>query len=424
MRQEKSSAVARSQSLKKSSDKSEAQMKQLQKENKSLKTTNKVVLTTCALLATILAAKTIRSGHRLRNAQHDARAWRRVTMTMIEKGGDSSFRSLHQHGKLPSLLGHMKDEKRSLLDAKRIRNHATAIPRKESVEREDEAFKSATSSKHPSLSLSSEFSEAKESSTPTSTSSSPKLVPAMSSEWRKAVSHPMAWTASSSSNPIYSAVHPHEDWDWVPADHPPARTSWRKSRLPPWTVGFSSAPKSRVDLTNIRVSQSSMKDDETSDLEEHLLRSAIWPDSDPLKSSEAAFIVDEILKESSHKKQQQQTQQSIKLGTERARAQVKESESMGNKLNSTIWTESDTQKRNEAVLMADEIFKDLNNSKKHHSNQQTTGASKEDVKAKATLKPSPISNNEESEKVKALERQVWALLARSQALEDELRRKW
>lgn len=45
------------------------------------------------------------------------------------------------------------------------------------------------------------------------------------------------------ANALKTYVHPHEDWDWIPSDFPRMRTGthrWNYSRLPPWSIGFSS----------------------------------------------------------------------------------------------------------------------------------------------------------------------------------------
>lgn len=427
MRQERKLETSRSPSIKKVSDKSEAQLKQLQKDNKSLKTTNTVALTGCAILVTLLAAKTIRSGSKLRNAYHDARAWRRVTMTMIKREENPFFQSPHQpHSRsIPSLDEIRKKSSTSPAGLGRFQNNMNAARKPKGMKldekkmnvtdifgKKDDVWEKVLAELEA---VGQESSVAKvggkESSSGTLMSTPSKTVPTMSSQWHKVVSSPSSITrGASSSNPLYSAVHPHEDWDWVPADHPPARNSWKRNQLPPWTVGFSSAPKSQANSSSSEGAEMSTKQDESSDLEELLLRSAIWPDSDPLKSSEAAFIVDEVYKDLSNKKQHQQLQrpeQSSTVEKQSEPAQNKVSDCKKELLNSKPWTESDSQKRNETVLIAEQVFKDLGNSKRQQSIRYTAA----------------IKEEMESEKVKALERQVWALLARSQALEDKLLRR-
>lgn len=90
---------------------------------------------------------------------------------------------------------------------------------------------------------------------------------------------------------LYSAIHPHEDWNWTPADHPKTRKSWQKSRLPPWTVGFTSTPKAQEIISSSIAPRSDIEIAHGKNLSED------WRPFETADISEAEFIAEEVSKD-------------------------------------------------------------------------------------------------------------------------------
>jgi len=97
-------------------------------------------------------------------------------------------------------------------------------------------------------------------------------------------------TFANNNKSLYSAIHPHEDWDWTPADHPKPRKSWQKSRLPPWTVGFTSTPKAQEMVGNTIRTNTDAQNQNLSEL---------WRPFETFDVSEAEFVAEEARKDHS-----------------------------------------------------------------------------------------------------------------------------
>ena len=194
------------------------------------------------------------------------------------------------------------------------------------------------------------------------TASKPLQVGNVGAMAKEHIVHPHNIASISHDRSLYAAIHPHEDWDWTPADHPRPNKPWKKSRLPPWTVGFTSTPSTTLkaqEVTKQKAVEPQAEEEEESH-DDLTLRAAIWPDSDPLHASEVSSIAEEVFSEVSKRKEQ-----SSKNGEE----------------------------------MEKEGRDEVEAEKKH---TQEIG--------------------EGSEVFQQLERHIWALLERSQALEEKLRR--
>jgi hypothetical protein len=274
-------------------------------------------LMACTVLTVALAAKTIRSSHRARHARHEAQAWKRVSMALIDRG-----------------YGVRASKGRTLERLEGEGEWGNELNRKKRV---------------PGNLINIQVEEA-------------KVAEVSHATLPKDAIKPQFTPTPSPRSSLYSPIHPHEDWDWTPADHPRPAQSWRRTKLPPWSIGITSAPKAPSssplqvkvkDMPKEAKAATTGEKKEDVDLDEYLLRSAVWPDSDPLGASEAAMI-------------------------------------------------------------AEQVFKEVEDEKKWPITPIKA------IKAKRILQSSVKGD---SEKVQVLERQIWALLMRAQALEDKLRSK-
>lgn len=222
-------------------------------------------LTAFSLLTLALTAKAFRSSQRLRQAEYDARAWRKAFMRSIDRMSYHDARHIYHKGR----------------DYRAGRQMYGGI-------KEASHFKAEPKVTPPFVQ-----------------SDIAPVKPAVVSEVAASVVPSTSANTSGiqyKAGASYSAIHPHEDWDWVPSDHPPKRNSWKRTRLPPWAIGFSSTVKASPPGTGTeaetRVEASEMT---PTDREEELLRAYIWPDSDPLRANEAATIAEEVFKEATHR---------------------------------------------------------------------------------------------------------------------------
>jgi hypothetical protein len=100
-------------------------------------------------------------------------------------------------------------------------------------------------------------------------------------------------TFANNNKSLYSAIHPHEDWDWTPADHPRPRKPWQKSRLPPWSVGFTSTPKAQESISKSTANSISSPDAQCQNFSES------WRPFETFDVSESEFIAEEVRKDHS-----------------------------------------------------------------------------------------------------------------------------
>ena len=189
-------------------------------------------LAACTLLTLALTAKTIHSTIGARHARHDARAWRRVSMALLER----------RHG---------------------TRHAREGAPRSSWTDVGPSPTRQAPAC-----------------------SAGPAAVAA-------SATRPTTMPAANPTPPPYThnplpasqtTTHPHEDWDWVPADYPRRpRQSWKHFRMP---THRQTGSKADADDGNL-----------------WLLRSALWPEADALQPSESTFIAGEAVEDASSERQ-------------------------------------------------------------------------------------------------------------------------
>lgn len=332
------------------------------------RTSNKVTIAACTILTLALVAKTVRTSQRARLARDDARAWRKVSLALVRRGGgggggDAAHHHHHHDGVSHRHSSHPTSSLKSSSDHwnnngnhNRMRgNWRHGIKMN---------WSDMTPSSKPSHSSLWNWSKAEQEVYDDIFALDKKDLEVVSpNEEAAALAKPverekMSAPTLKSTKSLYSAIHPHEDWDWTPADHPRPKGSWKRHRLPPWSVGFtcaarapsstaSPAPSTAVhsELNATRSKPAAVSDEKVDDW---MIRSAIWPDTDPLRASEAAFIADAVFKE---------------------------------------------------------LVKDTR-----------------PVKSSSTHRVKPTASSEDdASKIQALEAQVWALLSRQQALEEKIR---
>lgn len=337
-------------------------------------------LAACTVLAVYLAAKTLRSSKQARQAGHDARAWRRVSMALLDrgKGGGRFEQSLDAEwteGRSRRPPGGLRN-----LDAMSDSAKSTAQQPRVAAEREEQARFDAIAKDG----IRGECS-------PSEVKAQPQPKPCQS---------PSSKTSSTSS--LYSEVHPHEDWNWTPSDYPRSPDRWKRNRLHPWTIKSTSMPQKPSTnfpppttrkawpsiLTACRMTPPSVapapptnppvatkevgRDSEPASWEEEMLRYIIWPDSEPCGMAETTCIAEAILADG-HLKQK----------------------------NGPI-----ISPLRKAILKRKSIAKprsilDIANA------------------ARAARQKQSDADRANAERVQALERQVWALLSRAEKLEQQ-----
>lgn len=216
-------------------------------------------------------------------------------------------------------------------------------------------------------------------------------------------------TYTSEARSGYDPIHPHEDWDWTPADWPVKRSSWHRSRLPPWSIGFSRTAKAPSKPSEHLVEpvaqhitptvrpkhglEAAIAAHQTgASAEELLFQSAVWPDAQPAEpnavAGESAFIAEEVINEI--------LEQQHKV-LQKSKAVVSNSSAAASKRPRTV-IECQTTKKKEAE-----------NGKAWITFDATSQRPEKTIILE--------TNDPSVERVDALERQVWALLRRIEDLE-------
>ncbi|UZJ54152.1 hypothetical protein CBS101457_003472 [Exobasidium rhododendri] len=304
-------------------------------------TSNSVALLACTIAGLALAAKTIRSSTRARHACHEARAWRKVSMALLRREGQGESlrpRTLRAHQLDPTSKSLVEGAQEAEEGGDKIAASSTSMRPgnwHSSYDVESDTFRTNSATEEGKGTA---FNAAKVHAAPPSHS----------------VKLP-------STRSLYSAVHPHEDWDWTPADHPRPTGSWRRSRLPPWTIGITSSPNTpSTPSPEIQVEANTVgrapggDTPQSNNADDWMLRSMMWSNLEPLCATEAAFIADEVYRETA---------------------------------------------------------------KELRSPTSSANQTKPAMRVKRTM----TSPKDDPSKIQALEAQIWALLSRQQALEDKLR---
>lgn len=314
-----------------------------------------------AALTGALAAKAIRSSQRARQASHDARAWKQTSLALINnnRNARTANHSRFSNSTLKEKRG-KNDHEYGTSARESVESLRESITRVEEAKREASARKTRSfpdyirntnAQDHAKLDLPSEAQSKQQNQRASETQTFQESLEEGHRATQKRDYKPNFIASTQTTRLLYSEIHPHEDWDWTPADHPRPSHSWKRHRLPSWSIGFTSAPTVKAKEQVVTEEKTSSLGPE--DMDEWLIHSAIWPDSDPLRASEAAMIADEVFKEAA-------------------------------------------KQPGPPIPQAKPITQAKN------------------------LHPSP---EQDRHHIQALERQIWALLARAQAMEDKLREK-
>lgn len=330
-------------------------------------------LALAAFVAVALVGKTFGATRRATLARHEAESWRRVAIRLVDRG----------EGRLsPEEI----DQVRQTRWARRgcpPRAPAILNPSSKSNSRAQANIRSTPEERRPSSDNQTLVNDGL-----TGKRTETEQLSSKDHHSDVLLNKPRRSTSSRFSS-LFSPIHPHEDWDWTPSDWPPSRSSWRRNRLPPWSIGFTNA--ARADTNTQRPTDSPRKGIEAAieahqadnQVEEMLFQSAVWPDMQTYEhAGESAFVADEVVKEVLEKQARQ-----IKVRKKVSDRKVQEA------------PETISECRKPAKV----------------------------VDAAPTERPTqPSAPLVDYARVQALERQVWALMARIEDLErfGHLRRRF